>query len=132
MKLLFVCTGNTCRSPMAAGLFSCLRPDIVSESAGLHAAEGFPASAHAVRAAAALGADISGHRSRCLTAEIAEAADLIIALGAYHEEALRARYPHKRVILLGSGIDDPYGEDLEAYKECAMQIFEALEKMNNE
>ncbi|MDR3344898.1 MAG: low molecular weight phosphatase family protein [Oscillospiraceae bacterium] len=129
MQVLFVCTGNTCRSPMAAGLFEYLRPDVISRSAGLLATDGLPASEHAIAAAHALGADISAHRSRRLTPEIAERADVIIAMGDYHEQVLRVHYPHKRVMLLGSGIDDPYGEDLEAYKECALQIQDALEKL---
>ncbi|MDR1409742.1 MAG: low molecular weight phosphatase family protein [Oscillospiraceae bacterium] len=129
MKILFVCTGNTCRSPMAAGLFLSTHPDIVSESAGLLAADGLPASAHAITAAATFGADIAAHRSRRLTSKIADDVDVIVALGDYHAQVLQLTYPHKSVILLGNGIDDPYGEDLEAYQECAMQIFDALKNL---
>ena len=73
-----------------------------------------------------MGADICAHRSRKLTPEIAESADLLVALGWHHKEILQSHYPRKRVVLLGNGIDDPYGCDLEAYKECALQIFDAL------
>jgi protein-tyrosine phosphatase len=111
---------------MAAGLFALLYPEAESESAGLLAAEGLPASEHAVTAAAELGADISAHRSRRLTPQIAERADVIVALGAYHAQVLLQCFPQKKIILLGNGIDDPYGEDLEAYRECALQIADAL------
>ncbi|MDR0883594.1 MAG: low molecular weight phosphatase family protein [Oscillospiraceae bacterium] len=126
MNVLFVCTGNTCRSPMAAGLFGVLHPEISCASAGILATDGLSASAHAVAALQTFGVDISDHRSRFLTPDIAQTADLIVAIGAYHQQVLQGAYPHKRVVLLGNGIDDPYGHNLEAYKECAFQIQDAL------
>jgi len=115
---------------MAAGLFSHLCSDVVCESAGLYALDGQSASAHAVTAAAAMGANISEHKSRMLTPKIAESADIIVALGLHHAEALQLCYPHKRVLILGDGIDDPYGGSLADYKNCAIQIQEKLKELS--
>ena len=73
--IIFLCTGNTCRSPMAEGLFHAHNGEektgLTAASAGLYTENGLPASANAVAAAGERGADISAHRSRQLTAEMA-------------------------------------------------------------
>ena len=73
MKLLFVCTGNTCRSPMAQAIFTDMAKecgiDFVTGSAGLHAQDGTPASEYAVLACGETGLDISGHSSKSIRDE---------------------------------------------------------------
>ena len=74
-KIIFICTGNTCRSPMAEGLFRAHggeeKTGLTAASAGLFTQDGMPASQNAVTSAAELGADITAHRSRMLTPETA-------------------------------------------------------------
>lgn len=129
MNVLFVCTGNTCRSPMAAGIFVHMYPQHAAKSAGLYTQDGLAASENAVEAVKSLDVDISTHVSSSIKNELTDWADVVVALAEYHVQVLHGMCQGKKVLLLGSGIDDPYGADLEAYKECAFQIQSALEKL---
>ena len=140
MNILFVCTGNTCRSPMCEGFFRKLirdakRTDLQCESAGLSA---FPASPNAVEVMKQAGVDLSGHRASGLTAERIEKADRIIVMTASHKAAILRRCPEARskVFLLGefasgpSGdIADPFGGNTEVYQECFREMKSALENL---
>ena len=124
MNIVFVCTGNICRSPMAEGLFKklleeCGREDITCSSAGL-------ASINAKIAAQELGVDISEHRSRLLTRAIARDADMIVCMTQDHYDILNRIIPEEKLYILGGGIDDPYGCDLEVYRACAEKIKNSL------
>lgn len=88
MTILFVCSGNTCRSPMAMALFRLKGTEVRAESAGIFAADGQPASPEAVKACKLLGADLSGHRSRRITPEIIEDSDIIAAMTLSHKMQL--------------------------------------------
>lgn len=90
-SILFVCTGNTCRSPMAAALMRRAldkrgRSDIIVESAGL-AADGSPASGNAVAAMAEQGVDLSAHRSRPATPALLRQADILAVMSPSHAMA---------------------------------------------
>ncbi len=107
-RILFVCTGNICRSPMAEGMLRhWLERDLVSEvevsSAGTYAQEGLPASAHAVSVMAEAGMDISEHVSRMLHRAIIEEADLVLAMEAGHLYEILRLSPgaEKKAHLLG-------------------------------
>ena len=94
--VLFVCTGNICRSPMAEGLFRRAvadQNDFQAMSAGLGAANGQPPSAFAVQAVQELGIDISGIRSRMLTPELVQAADYIVGMTHSHVDSILLLYP---------------------------------------
>ncbi len=129
-RIVFVCTGNTCRSPMAEGLLrkrlrGAARCEVLS--AGLHAHVGAPPSPTAVRAAAEVGVDISGHRVRSMTDALAFSATFLVAMTEAHAIELRRRFPFAsaKVRLIGSFADgageardvpDPFGGSLDDYR----------------
>jgi ribose 5-phosphate isomerase B len=97
-RILFICTGNTCRSPMAAGLFAKMLQErgetgIEVTSAGLAAVDGAPASAGAMEVMRRFGVDLSGHRTRRLTRKMVLAADLVLTMTKRHKEAVLALLP---------------------------------------
>ena len=131
---LFVCTGNTCRSPMAAALFNALWPRRgVAASAGL-AASGSPISVNARLAlerrgiAATPTNDYPAHVSRPVSEEIIRAASRVYAISRRHQLALIASFPEyaEKIFTLPVDIDDPYGGDLATYEACLCEIEAAL------
>jgi protein-tyrosine-phosphatase len=140
MKLIvFVCTANACRSPMAEGL---LReqlegrfPDVEIASAGTLASRG-GATPEGVRAAAELGADISRHRSQAVTEHLMSRAALVIAMTREHASWLRRFCPAHQVKVVtlgelargpeGPDVPDPIGSDLETYRRIAQMIQKLL------
>ena len=131
MKVIFVCTGNTCRSPLAEGLFKDKLKklnitDIEVSSAGLAAFAGDEVSKNSVNAAKNYGVDISEHRARPLSPYELEDS-LIFCLGASHYNALLPYVDKERLFILGNGISDPYGGTQEIYDRCAEEINKALD-----
>src|SRR3974390_196386 len=95
-NVLFVCTGNVCRSPMAEGLFRAAiqgRDSYRVLSAGLGAMDGQPPSPHAVQAVKELGIDISNLRSRMLTPDLVQQADYIFGMTHSHIDTVAMLYP---------------------------------------
>jgi protein-tyrosine phosphatase len=144
LMVLFVCTGNTCRSPMAETLFRELvaerlgcRPDeierqgVVVASAGIAAWGGGKASTGALEAMRERGGDLSGHESQPLTENLARQADLIWTMTASHRANILAQFPEAggRVAMLSPDrhdVIDPIGGTLATYRKCAEQIREHL------
>jgi RpiB/LacA/LacB family sugar-phosphate isomerase len=135
--ILFLCTGNVCRSPMAEGLFRHAvkgRGDFRILSAGLGAMDGQPPTPHSVSAMRELGLDISSQRSRALTAEMVRAADYIFGMTHSHVDTVALLYPQmaEKTFLLREfdetlepyekDISDPIGSSYEIYVECRDQI----------
>jgi protein-tyrosine phosphatase len=148
--IVFVCTGNTCRSPLSEALFKkqladrlgC-PPEALPQrgffvlSAGLAAMMGGGAAAEAVAVAREFGADLSGHASRPLSADLAAQADYLIAMTRGHLLALAAQFPRSgvRPRLLspeGDDVADPIGCEEPVYRECARQVWRHLEALVNE
>src|SRR5262245_33733366 len=139
--ILFVCTGNICRSPMAEGLFRQAvkgRTDFRVLSAGVGAAEGMPPSEYAVQALEELGIDISRQRSHVLTAELVQEADYIFGMTHSHVDAVTLLYPQaaKKTFRLRefdetledyeADISDPIGGSYEIYRNCRDQIEQGI------
>lgn len=143
--ILFVCTGNTCRSPMSVGLLSKLLsektgvPSLQLEergyriiSGGTAAISGAPASNFAVEVVKESGGDISQHHSQPVTLTMIEEADRVYVMTRGHLATLKEWIPSAgpKISLLsplGEDIKDPLGGDIEVYRECASKIKEALQ-----
>ena len=130
MKIVCVCTGNTCRSPMAAALLSRLLPGAEVTSAGLYAEDGAPASYHALLAMDEMGIDISGHIARRFRAQMGEGA-LLLAMTRSQARALRSLCPNAKVeLFLGDEeVPDPFGQGMEAYERTAQVLEEGAQAL---
>jgi RpiB/LacA/LacB family sugar-phosphate isomerase len=139
--ILFLCTGNVCRSPMAEGLFRHAikgRGEFRIVSAGLGAVDGEPPTNHSVSAMREIGIDISGQRSRALTAELVRSADLILGMTHSHTDTVALLYPKaaEKTFLLREfdetlepyekDISDPIGSPYHIYVECRDQIEQGI------
>ncbi|MBR9990591.1 MAG: low molecular weight protein arginine phosphatase [Gemmatimonadetes bacterium] len=139
-NLLFVCSGNTCRSPMAEAITRSLLRErgwkhVDVASAGTGAVTGSSASPEAVVVARERGLELDGHTSQPLTPELIGWADLVLVMGPSHMYAVRELGGAEKVSLVTAFVDgdghaepvaDPFGGDEELYREAFAQIEEAV------
>ena len=140
--ILFVCTANMCRSPMAEGLLQAKLKrekrdgELRAESAGVWTDDGNRATDLAIQVMAGRDIDMSGHRSRVVTEDMVRDAALILTMTRSHAEAIRAEFPTYRakVYLLSEmvgdawDVEDPVGGTLQQYEMTAQDIENVIER----
>jgi ribosomal-protein-alanine N-acetyltransferase len=137
-KIMFICSGNTCRSPLAEGLFKKYLQDnnitdIDVGSAGVGAFPGDSVSINSILVAGNRGVDISEHRARNINPEHILTTDIFFCMSESHKQVLSRHCNEEKIVVLN--VPDPYGRPIEIYEECAKQIesqfSEIVERINN-
>jgi len=135
-RVVLVCTGNICRSPLAEALLQAALKErgvdgVTVSSAGTGAWDGAPASEGAYLVGLERGLDLSGHRARLLTREVVEQADLILTMARHHRARVQELGGEGRVFVLGEyagrspdegEVSDPFGGDLDVYRQTCVEL----------
>lgn len=131
MHLIFVCTGNTCRSPLAEAAWRAFgESGVTASSAGVSAPVGLPVATHSARVAQSWGEDLSQHRARRLSPALARGADYLIGMTGDHVRELRRQFPDSKVLQLGNFVAPGAasgGTDAEAKANSALAELSELQ-----
>lgn len=138
-KILFVCTGNTCRSPMAEGIFNSFiekenkKDNIKAYSAGVFGFNGSQATKNAIDACKEIGVDLTEFKSTSLPSLNVDEFEEFYVMGLSHKTALmRLGVNEEKITILGKdgkGILDPFGGDIVVYRKCRDEIAKEIEKI---
>ncbi|MBR4282924.1 MAG: ribosomal protein S18-alanine N-acetyltransferase [Clostridia bacterium] len=135
-NILFVCSGNTCRSPMAEGIFNKIAKEkglpFFATSCGVATYGGDKASPNSLKVCKDIGVDLNAHISRGLTISAVEEAYKIYPLADGHFSVLKQYFPNKKGIEKSLNISDPFGGDEETYKKCREEIEEKIDEIFEE
>lgn len=146
MKIVFVCSGNTCRSSMAEALarnwleINAPQTDALVASAGLAALPGGPAAHQAIQVMAENGLDLSHHKARQFSEALLEQSDIVLTVTENHRRTLASMFPQAapKIHALaefagqqGFDISDPFGQSVDVYRKCAAQIAELIDRAFN-
>lgn len=136
MHITFICTGNTCRSPMAEGIAKKLLDEkykesgITVSSAGVSASNGSAPSENSVIVCEEIDVDISDLRSKILSHDLLQSTDVFAVMTKSHDEILKFYgIPEDKIIVLGGGIPDPFGGSIVIYRKCRDIIFDAVDEL---
>ncbi|NLF44575.1 MAG: low molecular weight protein arginine phosphatase [Syntrophomonadaceae bacterium] len=144
-KILLVCSGNTCRSPMAQAMLQQMLHDtqnkeITVKSAGLFTSDGLPASEAARLVMEEMGLDLSGHTSQKVNEALMAEAELVLTMTEEQRQILAEAFPQKKQQIFtlveftgqpGRDIDDPYGMGWENYRKVSEELKEILMRLRN-
>ncbi|MBQ2315743.1 MAG: ribosomal protein S18-alanine N-acetyltransferase [Clostridia bacterium] len=128
MKVIFVCSGNTCRSPMAEGYLKSKGLPITVESRGFMS-DGDKVSHNSVTVMKEIGIDISAHLSKVISPDDLNADRLICMSNSHAAALINAGADLQKLSVLGGGIIDPFGSDTDAYRACRDNIISAIDKL---
>ena len=132
LHILFVCTGNTCRSPMAKAIYARRSEELgirsIFSSAAIGFCENTVVSPNAVTVCNEVGVDISSHKPRIIREHDLDITDIFVVMTQDHALTLRTiGVQQSRIYVLGGGIPDPYGSDMVTYRRCRRAIEEAID-----
>lgn len=134
--IAFVCSGNTCRSPMAEGIFNRLAEEkqlsVRAESFGMATVDGLPASENSVKACSEIGIDLTEKRSNTVGSMDLKKYDKFYCMSQSHADMLKIYFGIDEEKLAVMGVSDPYGGDEKIYHTCRDEIYNSIQEIIKE